>query len=336
MTKDRRAHAVLFGFDFQVNAAIVLMLDYIIELEYLRLEGNFEDIELTLSEGKTILAQAKAIERASSDFQNVRKNLEKALASLSEGCKDNPDVKKVIFITNSPNPLREEASSKCFYGLSYRDYSTLPSSSQKLIKRYLSKINCPLDLGKFMILVLPFETDDKKERYKEVRKAVDDFVGDLNINIPGLGKKLLAVWQTEVFHNGTKKDVSIRLSKKDIIWPVIVIATDIERADERVFDWFDCSAFDEITHKYKTLIDTCSERFEFVVKVLSDYNSYKSSKKESEKPFDFAFNKCKLYEQELDMGNIDKESRRGVVQLILYKIVANRITISRVKKAVNL
>lgn len=27
MAKSRRAHAVTFGFDFQVNAAIVLMLD---------------------------------------------------------------------------------------------------------------------------------------------------------------------------------------------------------------------------------------------------------------------------------------------------------------------
>lgn len=45
---DRRAHAVLFGFDFQVNAAIVLMLDNIKELKSLRLEGNYEDIELTL------------------------------------------------------------------------------------------------------------------------------------------------------------------------------------------------------------------------------------------------------------------------------------------------
>jgi hypothetical protein len=32
MYKDRRADAVLFGFDFQVNAAIVLMLEKIKEL----------------------------------------------------------------------------------------------------------------------------------------------------------------------------------------------------------------------------------------------------------------------------------------------------------------
>ena len=46
--KNRRAHAVLFGFDFQRNAAIVLMLENIKDLRSVRLEGNEEDIELTL------------------------------------------------------------------------------------------------------------------------------------------------------------------------------------------------------------------------------------------------------------------------------------------------
>ena len=49
----------LFGFDFQVNAAIILMLENIKELKSLRLEGEKEDIELTLENGEKILAQAK-------------------------------------------------------------------------------------------------------------------------------------------------------------------------------------------------------------------------------------------------------------------------------------
>ena len=59
MAKNRRADAVVFGFDFQVNAAIVLMLENITELKSLRLEGNYEDIELELNDNHYILAQAK-------------------------------------------------------------------------------------------------------------------------------------------------------------------------------------------------------------------------------------------------------------------------------------
>ena len=40
----RKADATLFGFDFQVNAAIVLFLENIKDVESLRLEGE-EDID---------------------------------------------------------------------------------------------------------------------------------------------------------------------------------------------------------------------------------------------------------------------------------------------------
>lgn len=109
MEKDRRANAVLFGFDFQVNAAIVLMLENIKELQYLRLESENEDIDIELYSGNHILAQAKAIVNSSTDFTNVRSNLKKALESLSEGTKK-VKTEKLILITNSPNPLNEEAS----------------------------------------------------------------------------------------------------------------------------------------------------------------------------------------------------------------------------------
>ena len=51
MGKDRRADAVLFGFDFQVNAAIVLMLEKIKELQSIRLESENEDIDIELYSG---------------------------------------------------------------------------------------------------------------------------------------------------------------------------------------------------------------------------------------------------------------------------------------------
>ena len=70
--KNRRADKVLFGFDFQVNAAIILMLENISDLRSIRLEGNHEDIDLTLNNDQHILAQAKAIVNSSTDFHNVR------------------------------------------------------------------------------------------------------------------------------------------------------------------------------------------------------------------------------------------------------------------------
>ena len=46
---DRNASQSAFGWDFQVGAGIILMLENIKELSKLKIEGKNDDIELTLS-----------------------------------------------------------------------------------------------------------------------------------------------------------------------------------------------------------------------------------------------------------------------------------------------
>ena len=242
----------------------------------------------------------------------------------------------MILITNSPNPLNEEASRSVFYGPAHRLFSSLPDSSQGIIKDCLDGIKQPLDLNKFQIQILPFETDDDVEKYKVVKQNVDDFVGKLNLNIPGLGKRLMNIWQNEIFHNGTKKNAAIIRNKRDIIWPIIVIATDVERCDDLLLDYFDQSQYDEIIHRYKSLIDSCCERCEFFIKVLHDYNEYKGMGKSlAQKCLDFALNKWEDYLSELKV-DADPETQKGLIQIILYSIVRNRIQVQHIKEGVNL
>lgn len=232
--KSRRANAVLFGFDFQRNAAIVLMLEHIRDLRSVRMEGNEEDIELTLENGQKILAQAKAIEKSSSDFSNVRANLKKALISLSEG-NQKTNAQQLIFITNSPNPFNDADSRSVFGGLpTRRSFDTLPPSAQKIVKGYLTDIENPLDLGKFTVQVFPFETDDDAEKYKAVKQVTDDFIGSLNYNAsPGIGAWLLQVWHDQIFINGTKKMCRfswIRKALYGLFWytkQILIVATKV-------------------------------------------------------------------------------------------------------------
>lgn len=335
MTKNRRAQSVLFGFDFQVNAAIVLMLENLVDLKSIKLEGNYEDIELILENNEYLLVQAKSVECSSTDFRNVRSNLKKALHSLSEGA-EFINVIQLIFITNSPNPLNDNSSLNLFYGNAHREYNTLPISSKTIIDSYLKEISKPLDTSKFVIKVLPFETDNNNERYKVVRQAVDDFIGTLKLSIPGVGKNLLNIWHNEIFKNGSKKDAALKLSKSDIIWPLIAIITDVERMDNVLSDTFDISLYDEIVFKYKEIIDSCCERCEFYIKVLYDYSLYKTTKNNDEKCIDFTLNMWGNYRTELSISNADKETERGLIQVILYNIVKNRIMIDRIKKEVRL
>ena len=110
---NRSATPVLFGFDFQANAAIVLMLENIKYMTSIRLEG-YEDIEINLNDGSSVLAQAKAVVNSSTDFSNVISNLKKTIVSLSEAEHKSHSVKELIYITNSPNPFNEKQLRNCF------------------------------------------------------------------------------------------------------------------------------------------------------------------------------------------------------------------------------
>lgn len=330
---NRRANSVMFGFDFQVNAAIVLMLKNIKELSSLKLEGEYEDIELKLEDGSYILAQAKGIEAASSDFRNVRKNLKKALNTLSEGSRD-IEVRKLILITNSLNPLKEE--NNIFFGESYRDYNTLPPSSKKIIDNYLDEINESLDREKFMIQVLPFETDNEEERYKVVRQKVDSFIGMLDLSTPGVVDKILGLWQNNVFINGAKKDSNIKLEKKDIIWPIICIVTDVDRHSHESLN-IDDELYEEVIEKYREIVTTYSEKFELFTKVLYDYNNYKPDKRSNnEKIEEFIITHFKEYSLELKLTNSDEELEETLIKVILFNILRSRRIINRIKERVKL
>lgn len=335
--KNRRANAVLFGFDFQRNAAIVLMLENIRELRSVRLEGNEEDIELTLENGRKILAQAKAVEKSSSDFSHVRENLKKALISLSEGSQKT-DTQQLIFITNSPNPFNDADSRSVFSGLpTRRSFSNLPPSAQQMVQKYLGDIDNPIDLQKFTVQVFPFETDDEMERYKAVTQAVNDFIGSLNANVTyGLGKWLLQVWHDDIFINGTKRDASILLDKKDIIWPIIVYETDINRCDDKFLNQFDIGVYDEVVRLYGSTIDSCCERVEFFTKILYDYTQFPNTKKQMEKCQDFIDSTWENYKSEFSSGGIDEETLEALIKIVLYNVLRRRITIDKIRQGVNL
>lgn len=335
MERSRRADAVVFGFDFQVNAAIVLFLENIEDVEKICLEGNYEDIELELSSGKMILAQAKAVEKASSDFVNVRKNLKKALTSLSEAG-EKVDAKELIVITNSPNPFNDDKSRNVFYGHAHRNYNTLPPSAKEIVDRYLSKMEKPLDTDKLKIQVLPFETDDENERYKVIMECINDFMGNLNISISGIGRKMLETWHWQVFDNGGKKDSAIKLTKKDIIWPILVQITEIEQCEDSFLEQFDSGVYEEVVNRYSEVINSHCEQCEFFIKVLSDYNNFKTEKKQSEKLNEFIEIQWKDYISEFAVDGVEEEIQKALAKIVIHNIIKRRFTIDRIKKGVKL
>lgn len=336
MEHSRRADAVMFGFDFQVNVTIVLFLENVKDIKSLRLEGNYEDIEIELEDGDYIFAQAKAVERASDDFRNVRANMKKAIKTLSEANhKQRNRIKELIMVTNSPNPFNDENSRSAFYGPSYRTYYDLPKSARTIVDSYLNDIADPLEVSKFRIQVIPFETDNDKERYKVIMQYINDFVGELNPGIPGLGKKLLDVWHCQVFDNGSKHNVAIKLHKKEIVWPILVMITEEKNFEEEFLESFDVGLFDEVLNRYAEIIDNHCEKCEFFIKILSEYNLFNTDKKKSERINDFIESKWRDFSDEFSEVK-EVEVKEAITKIVLYRVLRQRYAINRVKEGTNL
>lgn len=334
MGRSRRADAVVFGFDFQVNAAIVLFLENVKNAKSLRLEGDYEDIEIEMDNGEYILAQAKAVERASDDFANVRANMKKAITTLSEGS-HKTNAKELIMVTNSPNPFNNDSKS-AFYGPSKRFYKDLPKSAKEIVNGYLKELEESLDVDKFKVQVIPFETDEYDERYKVIMQCVNDFVGELNINIAGLGRKLLDVWHRQVFDNGGKYNAAIKLNKKEIVWPILVKVTEDNILDEEFRNQFDIGLLEEVRNRYADIIENHCERCEHFIKILSGFNSFQSKKKTIEKINDFIEKKWNDYSNEFSSEIVEDEVKEAMTKIVIYKVLRQKYVINRVKKETNI
>ena len=331
---DHSAIPVMFGFLFQANAAIVLMLENIKELKSIRLECN-EDIDIEFVDGSYLLAQAKSVVKASTDFSHVKANVNKALDSLSDGVQK-VNVKEIVYITNSSNPFNDDVSRNMCYGPSVVKYSELPLSTKELIDIYLSQLDHPLDVNLLNIRVIPFEGDDDRQRYKIVLDAISDFLGDLGLGGCGYRKQLHEVWEGMLNRSGSKSNKEIKLGKKDIIWPVIVCVTGQGNLDRDVLycTGLDDSEFEEINNRYREIIDYCSERFDLVAKVISDFTT--SGIKDRNAVSMFINEHWSEYTDEIEMDSIDEEIQSNLIKIIMYTILSKKYVINRIKKEVNL
>lgn len=331
---NRSATSTLFGFDFQANAAIVLMLENIKDMVSIRLEG-VEDIEINLENGSCVLAQAKSVVNSSTDFSNVITKLKDAIISLSEAHhKSGATVKELIYITNTPNPFNEPQLNTIFYGPAQREYDTLPQSLKDKVLEITSNIQQPLDTNKFKIQILPFETDNEKERYKRVMEVMGDFISLLG-NISISKNELHKIWSYDIFKSGTKRESNIKLSKDDIIWPIIVLITNNDNYDD---DEFDESEIAEISRSYKEIINTCTERYEFVTKILSAYNEFQPNVKAKDRKYNFIQSASRNYLSLFEDSNItiSEEIQEKLMHIIIRNILNQRIQINNIKSAVNL
>lgn len=298
------------------------------------MEGASEDIELTMNNGSQIMAQAKGIVKGSSDFSNVRRNLKKAIETLSSA--DNKSVEQLILITNSKNPLKEDTSKSFFYGPPVAvGYNDLSEEAKKVIDNIVERLDVPFDKNKFQIYYFMFETDNLRTRYAVIEEKVKDFINQLNLGQVLSATELLQVWQNDLFHNGSQTDTTIKLSKKEIVWPVIVLTLGKQLPSEYIED-YDQGFINEITAQYSYLINTISEQYNTITKIIFDYNSSNYNLSMKERARKFVADKWKDYISVFSFESLNEEVQEAVTKVILAKVIQQRYLIDNISRGVSL
>ncbi len=336
-TTNHNATPSASGWNFQYNAAIVIMLDNIEEALSIKVEGTVEDIEVRLSDGNRVFAQAKSTTHPM-DAHNAIKSLSAALKTLSDANRSE-EAKKLIFVTNRTNPFNEPETIQQFSnGYNYLPFSELWQPCQNQIRKCCQANDLDLPLDKLAVLVLYFSgnTDD---RYKAIKERIRLFLSKLDLSNLGWTDKVFERWLRDFSDNAVETNHTKELSKEDMIWPLIVWLCGEEPERRLLEERYDDATVEAITQKYKTVINAKTERFEFVSKVMSGYAYFKTTHRDligriaQER---FIEEHSGDYSDEFDFSDIDQDVAKGVVEQTLRTILKQQFDIQRIKERVKL
>lgn len=335
-TINRNASPSAYGWAFQVGAGIKLMLENVKEFTALKMEGKNDDIEITMPNGK-IYAQAKST-TVMGNQSSANENLNNALATLSDDVKNDTKCIKLIYITNILNPFSTSQTISPFYNqydTSY-DFSTLPPEDKQKIISIVGN-NFPVEQLQVHILKFFGEGDNKFDSIKNyIRSFVSEALGD-----PSLNANLFDKWYTLFSLNCTDKpkdEMSFDKSKKEIMYPVIILAIDPPIPLEQFQKVSDYDDYGEIVKQYRDLINERASEYDFTSALLGEYNTQKANIESSNRAnfkYDYVNNNWQQYEESFNQIT-DIEIRQAVTKLTLLTIIIKASKLDKIHKAANI
>lgn len=325
----RNASASAFGWQFQINMAIYLMIKYFGQFQEMKIEGEKEDIELLLNNSKKIYAQAKSKQEINDGNTNsYSEKLRKALESLSE-VNDN-DSKSLIYISNlEPNPLNSGTDE--FTLVTFLRYNELKQESKEKIDTQLQNMGRQINKEKLIIAKVPFFGEDQTTRQKYIIAKIEDFITFLSPDLLSYKNRFLEMLESESFHNSTKKSTSMTIKRTDILWKLLTL----KMGESNSLQFDDKMGIDEedffmALEKYEKIISYKEANFVIYNKISNlimdvsranpNIRSDKLIVEKEDEIYDIVFN---------DSKNIEMET----IERVCSKIIAKRIFIR--KRSIN-
>lgn len=356
------ASASSFGWNFQSNAGIFLFLKYIKDAESIKIESKLQDIEIILSGGGKILAQAKS----SQDYTVATNKKEKFKDALISLAKFSDQGDQLIYISNIPDTFDSAKNnfnnkivpySSCLKGIQAEIdqlfESTCNSIRAKIAKekdakraskaKQILKLVEEFDKTKLYISVIsPFWGDDQN-RYSEISNAILSFlVDDLklsNDDAIAIKQKLLEHWQLKFQHNSSQPDKNEmkKISKEEFAWPVAVYLT-----KDGVPDIEDCLSFapdqaltEEVNRLLSDPMMIFHERFEFSNKVIQDFTAFRKSQSNGTREIEklFVKNHGNNYCAEFKLDE-DEEKTEYIAKAFIFKILINHRNMAKIQAGI--
>ena len=340
--RDTSAVSTNFGWDFQVNAGIILLLENIDKFKSIRMESKVEDIEIHLLDDTKIYAQAKSIVRFD-DYNNVKSNLEKALSTLCNASQKT-DCYQIIFVTNTPNPLSNKNEMNQFVGGSVKlSYGSLSDKGKKQIDDVINKLEAEKGnrsfnyIDKLFIQVISFHGDDSKYRYRIMEDLVKIYLSEIHEKLIKHSKSILTIWQNELFKNGSISNQNIVKTRRDIHIPIIVADLESSSLEEIIDDLdldLDEADAEELQTRYNELIHINVEDYSILTNIIKRFEEYKkknSGLKRKEYISSFVNDKWNNFEKLLVFGNLRNQDIKTILtKVILYRTLNNRYRIQEI------
>lgn len=328
-----QASATIFGFQFQINAAIYLMLKYFSDFDQIKIEGSQEDIELFLHDNKKIYAQAKSKEFPTKDNKGHSEKLKDALRTLSNV--DDRGNYNLMYISNlEENPLN--SGTKEFDGISFLKYDELKEVSKKKIDNQISNENYNIDTSRMIIAKIPFYGDDWEQRHREISKKMSEFVSNVSPSLSSFANRIITIWEEEFLHNASVKSPKITINKENVVWGLVVCKLqldDVKKFDEKLE--IEETDFLEAIDEYEKIIDIKSSTFLDYNKIISLYSQYKLKSDKSVSIYEFIQgNKDEIFNLIFPDKNRDDIVLQACAKIIAKEIILRSKSIEEIKRGV--
>lgn len=336
------AVASAFGWDFQVNLGLYLIMDEdLAQIEKFKIEGNTEDIEIYFRDPSVkgpIFVQAKSQENpySSNTTTDHLSNAMNSLLNISE------NYSEILYGTNIEIPILARVQKNFFEGSrSKRKYNELPDQFKSKLDKFINAshvlINKEVFKSRLAILKISFFGEDNETRYRVVKEKVTDRLSSLGIDIYKCNKIFEGI-QREFYQMPSKR---LNYTIQDLGLKIILFSID----SEEIQSFNKLEIPEEFISRIKIeFSDYIAEKqldFQFICQLVGDYKKYAMTTPEvpqSQKIQYFVnenFIKYNSYFLQ-KTSNVDSELIDCIIKVTLYRILSNRLEIDTIKERMSL